>query len=401
MSEVMGSLDWKSKANFRDFAARLDYFSLNKKPILPADLLLIKQDMVGTDITPAEIDAFAVRWNATLLAWSLNIFSPTVEYPNIIDNLKLKGFVQRTDSAQRYAVSRGHSSLLHLYKSAFTDLKDQIETGRSSVCASVSIKITQQVVMTREAFEGTLTIFNGHTSEPMKEVKLNLEIKDENGIICNDLFQIDTKALDILTGIDGTGTLGAQLKGSATVLFIPEKGAAPTVPKSYSFGGSFSYLDPFTGLTVTKPLFPVTLAVNPSPDLFLHYFMQRDILGDDALTDPIEPIVPAEFAVMIQNNGYGIAQNVRIESAQPKIIENAKGLAINFALIGSNLNGQPMQLGLTNINFGNIAPKASSIGQWWFTSDLLGHFVSYEAKVTHLDSRGNPDLSLISGVALY
>ena len=401
MSEVMGSLDWKSKASFRDFAARLDYFSLNKKPILPADLLVIKQGMAGTDITPAEIDAFAIRWNNTLLAWNLNIYSPTIEYPDIIDNNKLKEFVQKTDSAQHYAVSRGYPTLLELYKSAFTDLKDQIETGRSSVCASVSIKITQQVVMTREAFEGTLTIFNGHTSESMKEIKLNLEIKDENGVICNDLFQIENKGLDILTGIDGTGTLGAQLKGSATVLFIPEKGAAPTVPKSYSFGGSFSYLDPFTGVTVTKPLFPVTLDVHPSPDLYLHYFMQRDILGDDPLTEPIEPIVPAEFAVMIQNNGFGTAQNVRIESAQPKIVDNAKGLAINFALIGSNLNGKPMQLGLTNIDFGNIAPKTSSIGQWWFTSDLLGHFVSYEAKVTHLDSRGNPDLSLISGATMH
>ena len=114
--------------------------------------------------------------------------------------------------------------------------------------------------------------------------------------------------------------LGAEETGSATILFIPEKGAAPEVPVSYSFGGSFSYLDPFTGVTVEKPLFPVTLAVNPSPDLFLHYFMQRDILGDDALTEPIEPIIPAELAVMIENNGYGIAKNVRIESAQPEII---------------------------------------------------------------------------------
>ncbi len=130
--------------------------------------------------------------------------------------------------------------------------------------------------------------------------------------------------------------------------------------------------------------------------------MQRDILGDDALTlNVVEPIVPAELAVMIQNNGFGTAKNVRIESAQPKIVENEKGLAINFALIGSNLNGQPMQLGLTNISFGNIPPKTNAIGQWWCTSDLLGHFVSYETKLTHLDSRGNPDLSLVSGVTLH
>ena len=313
----------------------------------------------------------------------------------------MKHFIREIDSSRNYAVSRGYDNIIDMYNHALATTKEQVNAGRTSVCASVSINITQKVVMTREAFEGTLTIFNGHTADAMKDIKLNLEIKDENGVLSNDLFQINTKVLSILTGIDGTGTLAAQQKGSATVLFIPEKGAAPTVPKSYSFGGSFSYLDPFTGVTVTKPLFPVTLDVNPSPDLFLHYFMQRNIFGDDPLTVPIEPIVPAEFAVMIQNNGYGTAQNVRIESAQPKIVENEKGLSIHFALIGSNLNGQPCQLGLTNIDFGNIAPKKATIGQWWFTSDLLGHFVNYEAKISHQDSRGNPDLSLISGVKLH
>ncbi len=46
----------------------------------------------------------------------------------------------------------------------------------------------------------------------------------------------------------------------------------------------------------------VPLTVNPSLNLMLHYFMQRNILGDDPLTDPaIEPSVPAELAVMIEN----------------------------------------------------------------------------------------------------
>jgi len=401
INEFVKPMDWQSKESFLDFIKLVDPFTKAMKPILPADLLLIQQNMDGTDISAAEINAFAIRWNNTMTAWKLNIFSPTAEYPDIINDNLLKEYKQKSDSVQQYTFKRGYTSVGEMYTQAIADVKDQIESGRGSVCASVTIQITQKVVMTREAFKGTLTIFNGHTTTAMKEIKLNLEIRDENGVLSNDLFQIETSALDILTGIDGTGTLGPQDKGSATVLFIPERGAAPEVPKSYSFGGSFSYLDPFSGVTVTKPLFPVTLDVNPSPDLYLHYFMQRDILGDDALTEPIEPIVPAEFAVMVQNNGFGTAKNVRIETAQPKITENEKGLAISFALIGSNLNGQPRQLGLTNIDFGNILPKKSTIGQWWFTSTLLGHFISYEAKVTHLDSRGNPDLSLISGVALH
>ena len=401
MNEVVGSMDWQSKQSFNDFIKLLVSVSVKNQPIDPSNVALLKEKMIGTDISADEIDAIVTRWNNSVVAFNLGIYSPTPEYPGIIDNNLLASYVSKADSTQNYALSKGYGSVGELYNASQKILKAEVETGRNSVCASVTINITQKVVMTREAFEGTLTIFNGHTTEAMKEIKLNLDITDENGVPSNNLFQIDTKALSILTGIDGTGTLGAQQKGSVTVIFIPEKGAAPTVPKSYSFGGSFSYLDPFTGVTVTKPLFPVTLDVNPSPDLWLHYFMQRDILGDDPLTPAIEPIVPAELAVMVQNNGYGTANGVHIESAQPKIVENAKGLAINFALIGSNLNGQPRQLGLTNIDFGNIAPKKAAIGQWYFTSDLMGHFVSYDAKVSHIDSRGNPDLSLISGATLH
>jgi hypothetical protein len=400
-SEYMGSLDWEAKESLMDFLAEADSNVTNKVPFDPGKVSRIKQHMDGTDISEQEIDEFVHHWNSTLEAWDKGIMHRTPEYPDIISQDSLDACLARMDTARNYALSLGYSSVGDMKVKALNHLKELLEGERSSVCASVSIKISQKLVMTREAFEGTLTIYNGNKTTAMQEVKLNLEIRNSNGELANDLFEIETKALDILTGIDGTGSLGADQTGSATILFIPEKGAAPEVPESYSFGGSFSYLDPFTGVTVKKPLFPVTLAVNPSPDLFLHYFMQRDILGDDPLTEPIEPIVPAELAVMIENNGYGTARKVRIESAQPEIVDNEKGLAIHFELIGSNLNGQPRQLGLINIDFGNIPPKSTTVGQWWFTSDLLGHFVNYEASVTHLDSRGNPDLSLVSGATLH
>ena len=221
--------------------------------------------------------------------------------------------------------------------------------------------------MTREAFEGTLGIVNGHPTDALDSFSLNLEILNPQGVLSNDLFQIEVIDLNEVSAVDGTGSLAGQSEGSATILFIPESGAAPTVPLSYSFGGSVSYLDPFSGLMVTIPLIPATLQVNPSPDLYLHYFMQRDIYGDDPLTEAIEPIIPGELAVMIENNGYGDAMGVVIESAQPEIIDNEKGLAINFNLIGSNVQGQPANLGLNNINFGDIPPLTTRIGPVSYT----------------------------------
>ncbi len=402
IDEYLGSLDWQNKESIIDFMNLVGIYLENETAISVDNANEIKSAMADTDITPDEIDEFIARWNQTLVAWGEGIYSPNTEYPDIVDKLVIQGCFDDSQEAEDYANSLGYVDVEDMHDQAMLAIEEQVEDGKSSVCASVTISISQKLTMTREAFEGTLTIYNGNETTAIEELKLDLEITDEYGVVSNDLFEIETKALDILTGIDGTGTLAGGQKGSATILFIPEKGAAPTVPRSYSFGGTLSYLDPFTGTTVTKPLFPVTLDVNPSPDLTLHYFMQRDILGDDALTpDVVEPIVPAELAVMIENNGYGMAKSVRIESAQPEIIENEKGLAIHFELIGSNLQGEPAQLGLTNINFGNIDPMTTKIGQWWFTSDLLGHFINYKTNLTHLDSRGNPDLSLVSGAELH
>jgi len=276
-------------------------------------------------------------------------------------------------------------------------LRQAEATNSNSVCATVTVKFSQTITMTREAFEGTLTLNNGGAAGALTDVNLDLMVTDENGQDATYLFQVNKDAF-----LSGTGSVGSGNSQAGTVIFIPTKQAAPTVPLSYSFGGTLSYTDPGLGEKVTVKLYPVTLQVNPSPDLVLHYFMQRDILGDDPLTeDVVEPSIPAELALMIQNEGYGTAKNVSVESMQPQIVDNQKGLVIDFNIVGSNFNNEPKQLGLLNVNFGNIEPQKSAIGQWWFTSTLMGHFVDYQINVTHLSSFGNKNLSLIKDYQLH
>ena len=400
--EFWGPVNWQEKIYLSEFAAAVSPFIDNKIPFEQNDIEVIINEFTILGFSGNEIISFADRWNSTLDAWDQNIYSPDSNFPDIIDNDLLDYAIWKTDSVNRYVQNRGASDLMDLYTNAYNDLQAEVDANRNSVCASVSLSISQKLVMTREAFRGTLSLFNGNEQSAIEEFELNLEIKNQNGELCNDLFQIEPESLSQLTAIDGTGTLPAMETGTAIILFIPEKGAAPTITQSYSFGGSISYLDPFTKTTVTKTLFPVTLEVHPSPDLYLHYFMQRDILGDDPLTENItEPVIPAELALMIENNGYGDATNIRIESAQPEIVDNEKGLLIEFELIGSNLQGVPVNMGLINIDFGTVTAQTTRIGQWWFTSSLLGHFASYSANLTHTDSRGNPELSLISGATLH
>ncbi len=350
-----------------------------------------------TNVSLDQLQAFVSRWNNTVAM----IDGKAYDASNVMDAEKIMQYVSTIDSCTFQASVRGYGSVADMVVDIPNILEAGVAQEKGSVCAKVTLNFSQTLTMTREAFEGTLTLFNGHETEALEEVRLDLIIKDENGDVANHLFQINTLSVDKLTEIDGSGLLQALQTGTAVVQFIPTKNAAPTLPKTYYFGGVLSYMDPFTNEKVSTYLFPVALQVNPSPDLYLTYFMQRNIFGDDPLTEKVEPIIPAELAVMINNLGAGEARNVQLSSAQPEIIDNEKGLMIEFQIIGSSLSGESVQLGLNNIDFGNIAGGDIKIGQWWFTSTLLGHFVSYKATVKHLDSYGNPDLSLIGGVEIH
>ncbi|OUL61191.1 CARDB domain-containing protein [Flavobacterium sp. AJR] len=377
--------------SFPDFVKEVAT-NLDKKQIFTeTDIAVMKSRFVLTDISAADINVFSQRWNESVEAWNKGITSPNAQYATIISKDSLDVYALKAKELADHTKARGFVSAYEMYEKDKSDLQEYVDRKSSnSVCATVTVKFSQKMTMTREAFEGTLTMNNGSDLNSIKNINLDLIITDESGNDMTHLFQINKDAF-----LSGTGIVGPQSNKSGTVLFIPTKEAAPTVAKSYSFGGTLSYLDPNTGEIATIKLYPVTLEVNPSPDLVLHYFMQRDIIGDDPLTEKIEPMVPAEMALLIKNEGYGQAKNVQVESIQPEIIENKKGLLIDFEIIGSNFNNEPKQLGLLNVDFGNIEPQKAAIGQWWFTSTLLGHFIEYDLKVKHLSSYGNKNLSLI------
>lgn len=376
---------------------------LNDLTAIPASVqATIIGNMAGYDIPSSALTAFFTRWNTSIEALNRNIFAPTAEYPTIINWNQVDVYVTALIAAHNQAVNKGFKTIGGMHTESIKALNEIIEGQKNDVCASVAVQFSQQLTMTREAFEGTLVISNGHPTDAMTLLRVDLTITDQDGKPANGLFDIQTKSLTNLSDVTGTGQIGGQQQGTVKFLFIPTLAAAPQTAKLYKFGGTITYQDPYANALVSLPMVDVPITVNPSPNLMLHYFMERNILGDDALTSPaIEPSVPAELAVMVENQGYGPAVNMSISSAQPEIIDNEKGLAIDFTLIGSNFQGQPRQLGVTNINFGTIPARQTRIGQWYFTSSLLGKFVSYDAKVVHSNSSGKTNLSLIQGVKLH
>lgn len=371
-------------------------------PFEPAEITAILNAMAGYEIPQSEIQDFLLRWNASIEAWQLGVQAPNAEHPGIIDLTLAQAYSDTMVIGLLYAQGRGFTGIDVLFTDALLNLYYTVEDQSSEVCTAVTVQLSQQVTMTREAFDGTLGIHNGHPTDAMDSLSVDILITDLNGTPSNGLFQINTTLIQHLGNVSGTGQLGADENGTVQYLFIPTNAAAPYTPVQYLFGGSVTYWDPFNEQMATIQLTQIPITVNPGPDLILHYFLERNIISDDPLTaDVIEPTIPAELAVMVQNDGYGAATNLTISSTQPQITSNESGLAIDFQLIGSNLQGQPANLGVTNIQFGTVPARQTRIGQWYLTSSLLGYFSDYDAQVVHNNSFGNPELSLVQGAELH
>lgn len=289
------------------------------------------------------------------------------------------------------------------------DDEDDDHSDANEVCNVITLQISQEAVMTRQAFRARFTLNNGHQTSSLKNFKLNIEIHDQEGnLVTPHEFQVNLDSLVNFQGekqLNSAWTLQPKESGKAIMTLIPTKYAAPSLPVTYSIGGSFSYTDPFSGLLVTREIASVDILVNPAPDLDLTYFVQRDVFGDDPLTDNVvEPTKPAEFALIIHNKGNGNAKNVQFATAQPEIVENEKGLVVNYSIVSSQLNGQEATLalgGTVNTDFGTIASHSKTYAQWWMESTLLGHFLDYDVTATHLNSYGNEDLSLLGDVSIH
>ena len=398
--ELFGDSAWLENTSPVELYDLLNALSLSTEDNLQAaDFLAYKP----TNITDAQFERFIQRLNNSNLPKEQQ-----AGLSNCIDVDHLAACATIMQEQEDKCQAMGYGSTEEMWQAETTKLQERLDEASQAVCASITLQFSQQMVLTRQAFEGTLTVFNGHETDAMENIRLNLEVRNPLGIVATaHEFQTNLTSIDRFNGelaLDAGWTLSAQQTGVAKIQFIPTKYAAPMVETPYTFGGTLTYTDPFTGLDVTRELFPVTLTVKPAPNLELTYFMQRDILGDDPLTEEIEPSLDAQFALLIHNKGYGDATNVRMTTEQPSVVDNQKGLLINMEIISTQLNGQEKTLALgknVSTEFGNIPAQSTAYAQWWFRSSLLGHFTDYDVKATQVNSYGNPDLSLLDTVTIH
>ncbi len=393
---------WKPEDGFgnrdsalRRFARMIEPGSEDGRAISTAEWINYVNSPEIEGVEPEVIDTFRFRWNYTLDAWSHGVYGPTGTNGNVIDFERLRELALAYKAGHEWAVASGYADPLVAILDTVRTLASSGENG--GICARVKFRTEQEAVLTRDAFRATLELDNQDLLR-LENVAVALEIVDEAGRDATARFALRPPELTGLSGVEGSGILAAGVTGTARWLIIPTVEAAPEVETRYFVTGRFRYT--LAGTEVSVPLALAPITVRPGPRLVLHYFHERDVFSDDPFTSEIEPRVPFNLAVLVQNLGRGPAYDFRIRSGQPQIVENEKGLLIDYQILATEVTGQPVSPGLT-ADFGDLAPGATAVGRWLFGSSLQGMFTDYQASFEHLDAMGEPRLSLIDHLSIH
>ncbi len=286
------------------------------------------------------------------------------------------------------------------------------DAGTNSLCAEVKIAIKQELTLERQAFDAHMRINNGLTDTSLETVKVEVIFEDEAG---NEISASndpdDTDAAFFIR--EDSGGISGYSDGQWNIepvdpesssdlhwLIIPAPGSADGKAdgKVYYVGAVLTYS--LGGEENKIEVTPDYIFVKPLPELELDYFLEENVYGDDAWTDVIESPVPFTLGVRVKNFGNNTAENLKIESAQPEIVDNKQGLAIDFEIAACYVNGVLSDNTLL-ARFGDIEPETAGVARWLMTCTLSGTFTDFDAVVTHSDELGGELTSLLKQENLH
>ncbi|MCQ3830612.1 calcium-binding protein [Microbulbifer elongatus] len=279
-----------------------------------------------------------------------------------------------------------------------------------ALCAEVRIEILQELTLERQGFEAIMRITNSLDTYSIENIAITVNFADADGNSVTATSDTSASDADFFIRVDDTqnvnslvtadngavtdAVINAGNVGEFRWLIVPTANAAGETDNGELFfvGATLSYS--YGGKEEVVEVAPDSIVVKPQPLLTLDYFLTHEVIGDDAFTAEVEPPEPYTLGVRIDNSGFGSANKVKIESAQPRIVDNEQGLAIDFTITNSFVENQAAQPSLL-IDFGEIDPKGMKAGRWIMESTLSGKFTSFNASFTHADELGGELTSLI------
>lgn len=278
-----------------------------------------------------------------------------------------------------------------------------------SICAQVKIEVRQELALERQGFDAHMRITNGLDTDSLTGVQVDIIFADATGALVRASsdpddtqasFFIQVSSLEGIDAVDGTGEIAPRSSADIHWLIIPAPGSGgeQSAGKLYYVGAALSYQ--FLGTEQSVDVAPDYIYVKPLPLLALDYFLTHDVYADDAFTTEIEPAEPFTLGLRAKNNGHAVARNVRIETAQPRIVENEQGLSINFQILSGSVDDQSGSTSLL-LNLGEIGPDEATVARWEMVTGLSGQFVAFDAQFSHANELGGALTSLVDAAVTH
>lgn len=266
----------------------------------------------------------------------------------------------------------------------------------ADVCATVQMELLQEATFERNAFLGRMRIENG-LEIPLEDFRIDLYIRDNLADNAYGLFYVTRQSLEGVSAIDGTADVAAGDTAEIRWLFIPTAGAGGTGSEGqvYSIGASVGYV--LAGRYELKEVMPDSILVLPQPLLNLDYFLPDQVYGDDPFTVETEEPVAFALGVRVANSGAGEAAHLAIDTGSPEIVDNDQGLLIDFAIVGSQVNGSAADESFL-VDFGTVGPGSCATASWLLECSLSGRFIDFAASFTHSEEYGGDFTSLMESV---
>lgn len=281
---------------------------------------------------------------------------------------------------------------------------------QQGLCARVKIVILQELALERIGFEATLEVTNNDGEDPITDFAAALTF--ENPILTtnatsNDaspFFFVRAPTLESVNGVNGDGVIAPSAKAVVRWFIIPKPTAGGTTPDGIRYKVGCRLAGKMRGVDIPSEVLlaiPAPIFVKPDPQLEITYFMPRDVQGDDPFTSQVESPIPFTVGVLVKNSGYGVARKLKIDSQQPKIVENQTSLLIVAQLLGARVNDTAVTPPTLTVNIGDIQPGQTRKGAWDMITTLSGEFVEFKASYTHASELGGQDTSLIKSLKSY
>ncbi len=277
------------------------------------------------------------------------------------------------------------------------------------LCSRVKMVIEQELTLERIGFEAQLEVTNNDGEDPITDFFAELSFENPlystNGAThdASALFFVRAPTFERLNAVDGTGVIAPGVKAVARWFIIPKIAAGGSSPDGVRYRVGCNLSGKIRGAAIPKEIMfavPDTITVKPDPQLDITYFQPRDVQGDDPFTPEVESPVPFTLGVLVKNSGYGPARKLKIDSKQPKIVENFNGLLLVAQLLGARVNDSPRSSSLL-VDMGDIMPSETKKGAWDMITSLSGEFVEFRATYKHASELGGEETSVIKSLNAY